>query len=173
MADTVYQAFAETCQRFPSRPALMHKLQGRYRIITFQELSQMIDEVAAGLAEDGVRPGSMVGIYSYNRPEWVIADMATIKLGAVVVPVYHTLPEESVGYILRDAGVTHLFVETPELFATVTRLLPTLPNLKEVITFFKPPPKTGSGPKLLSIEMLRRAGTEALSSNPDLGRPHP
>jgi len=172
VAETIYQAFAETAQRFPGRPALLHKVQGRYRTITFQELSQTIDAVAAGLAEHGVGPGTAVGIYSYNRPEWVISDLAVIKLGGVVVPVYHTLPDETVRYILCDAAVTRLFVETPELLATVSRVLPAVPALKEIITFFDPPAESPTGKKLFSLEALRQVGVKALTTTPLRARAH-
>ncbi|MEO0050669.1 MAG: AMP-binding protein, partial [candidate division WOR-3 bacterium] len=132
MQETVYQAFSAVAQRLANRPALLHKVAGRFQPITFAQLSQAVDEVAAGLAEEGVKPGMRIGIYSYNRPEWVIADLAAIKLGAVVVPIYHTLPLDTVHYIINDAEVSHLFVENPELFNPLLPFLEQLKSLKVV-----------------------------------------
>ena len=136
MADTVYACFAEVAQKFADRTALMRKVKGKYEGITYAELSEIVDELAAGLAERGVKPGDKVGIYSYNRPEWAATDLAVAKLGAVLIPVYHTLGPDAIRYILNDAGVTHLVVESPELLANITRILPDVPQLRDVVTIF-------------------------------------
>ena len=163
MPDTIYASFVETAQRFPDRPALMQKRDGRYERICFRELAETVDAVAAGLAARGVRPGDRVGIYSYNRPEWVVTDLAVATLGAVLVPIYHTLPEDAVRYILRDAEVEYLIVETPELFANVTRVLADIKPLKDVITLFPTETESRAGKQLFSFEALRADGAAALA----------
>ena len=80
MEKTIYQDFARAVRQHKDRTALMHKKDGRYRNISFSDLSRAVDQVAAGLARRGVRRDDRVGIYSYNRPEWVVADLAIIKL---------------------------------------------------------------------------------------------
>lgn len=172
MVETIYQAFQVVAERYAAKPALMHKVDGIYQAVDFSGLSRAVDEVAAGLAERGVRPGDKVGIYSYNRPEWVVTDLAVIKLGAVVVPVYHTLPEETVHYILKDAGVSHVIVERPEFLANVTRVMSDLPALEDVITLFGRERETRSGKEMFSFDSLRRTGAMALAKNPELGRAH-
>ena len=172
MADTVYACFAETARRFADRTSLMRKVNGKYQGITYAELSRIVDELAAGLAERGVKPGDRVGIYSYNRPEWVATDLAVAKLGAVLIPVYHSLGADAIRYILNDAGVTHLIVESPELFANITRILPEVPPLRDVVTVFGHELKSRAGKQLLNFEELRKAGAEALKQNPRLGEPH-
>jgi len=172
MPDTIYACFAEVARKFAGRTALMRKVDGNYQGITYAELSETVDALAAGLAERGVRPGSMVGIYSYNRPEWVATDLAVAKLGAVLVPIYHTLGSDAIRYMLNDAKVTHLIVESPELFANVTRILPELPPLKDVVTVFGHESQSRAGKQLLSFDELRHAGAEALKRDPKLGAAH-
>jgi len=172
MPDTIYASFADVVSRFSGRTALMRKVNGAYQGITYAELSETVDALAAGLAERGVRPGSMVGIYSYNRPEWVATDLAVAKLGAILIPVYHTLGADAIRYILNDAGVTHLIVENAELFANITRILAEVPPLRDVVTIFGPESKSRAGKQLLSFEQLRKTGAEALKQNPKLGEPH-
>jgi long-chain acyl-CoA synthetase len=172
MADTIYASFAAVAGRNPSATALMNRVDGVYRRTSFAELSRLVDEVAAGLAARGVRPGDRIGIYSYNRPEWVVADLAIVKLGAVVVPIYHTLPADAVGYILRDAEVGHLIVETPELFGVVLSVLESAPALKDVIVLFSHGTESRAGKTLFSFESLRSAGAEALAADTGLRAPH-
>jgi long-chain acyl-CoA synthetase len=172
MAGTVYASFAETVRRFHARTALMHKKGGVYTSISYAQLAQAVDEVAAGLADRGVRPGDGVAIYSYNRPEWVVTDLAVAKLGAILVPVYHTLPEDAVRYILKDAEVGHIVVETPELFSVVAHVLSDVEPLKDVITLFEKETETRSGKESFSFESLRRSGAAALAADPSLGQAH-
>lgn len=173
LPDTIYESFRTVAERNANKPALMHKVGGKYRTITFQELSRAVDEVAAGLAERGVHAGSRVGIYSYNRPEWVIADLAIIKLGAIVVPLYHTLPAETVRYILKDAEVSHVIVEKPEFLANISRVMSELPLLQDVIALFAQKHETQSGKELFSFDSLRRTGAAALARKPELQHAHP
>jgi long-chain acyl-CoA synthetase len=172
MPDNVYACFAEVARKFGDRTALMRKVNGKYQGITYAELSEAVDSLAAGLAERGVRPGDKVGIYSYNRPEWVATDLAVTKLGAVLIPVYHTLGADAIRYILNDAGVSHLIVENAELFANITRILAEVPPLKDVVTMYGQECQSRAGKQLLCFEELRRTGAEALKNNPKLAEPH-
>ncbi len=170
--ETIYESFRAVAERYANKPALMHKVGGKYVSISFRELNRAVDEVAAGLAERGVRAGSRVGIYSYNRPEWVIADLAIIKLGAIVVPLYHTLPAETVRYILKDAEVSHVIVEKPEFLANISRVMSELPLLQDVIALFAQKHETQSGKELFSFDSLRRTGAAALAKKPELQSAH-
>ena len=172
MKQTLFASFRETADRFPDEIALMHKVEGTYRDISYRQLSLAVDEVAAGLADRGVKTGDRVGIYSYNRPEWVVTDLAICKLGAVSVPVYHTLPEDSVRYILNDAEVGHLIVESPELMENVSVVLPDVPRLKDIVTLFDRKPESQAGKELFSFESLRNLGARALNDNPGLAESH-
>ncbi|NPV13837.1 long-chain fatty acid--CoA ligase [candidate division WOR-3 bacterium] len=172
MAETLYFSFLETAQRLPSQPALMHKVGNKFRTITYGELNRFVDETAAGLQAQGVKPGMRVGIYSYNRPEWPIADLAAIKLGAVVVPIYHTLSVDAVCYILNEAEVSHLFIESPELLAPLVPCLPQLSNLQLIITFFEQLPGNFNGKPFVSLTKLREQGARFLKQHPDDVKPH-
>jgi long-chain acyl-CoA synthetase len=170
--DTIYACFDEIARKFAGRTALMRKVNGTYRGITYAELSETVDALAAGLAERGVRPGDKVGIYSYNRPEWVATDLAVTKLGAVLIPVYHTLGSDAIRYILNDAGVSHLIVENAELFANITRILADVAPLRDVVTMFSQECQSRAGKQLLCFEDLRRTGAEALRKSPKLAEAH-
>jgi long-chain acyl-CoA synthetase len=172
MPDTIYACFAEVAGKFADRTALMRKVDGSYQGISYGELSRTVDELAAGLAERGVRPGTTVGIYSYNRPEWVATDLAVAKLGAVLIPVYHTLGADAIRYILNDAGVTHLIVESPELLANIIRILPEVPPLRDVVTVYGQQTESRAGKQLLNFDDLRKTGAAVLQQNPKLAVPH-
>ena len=72
--------------------------------------------VAGALTKWGIRKGDRVAILSENRPEWAMADFATLLLGAVTVPIYSTLTAEQTAYVLGDSGARVIFVSTkPQL----------------------------------------------------------
>jgi long-chain acyl-CoA synthetase len=87
------------------RPLLMHKVEKEYRGISFAEYRRNVELFALGLASIGIRKNDKVAIIAENRPEWVIADMAIVSLGAVNVPIYPTLTPKQIEYIFNDAEV--------------------------------------------------------------------
>ena len=64
----------------------------------------------------GVGKGDRVVILSENRPEWAIADYATLLLGAVVVPIYATQTAEQVLYVLQNSEARVAFVSTRQQY---------------------------------------------------------
>jgi long-chain acyl-CoA synthetase len=68
--------------------------------------------VSRALKSWDIRKGDRVAILSENRPEWAIADFATMRVGAAVVPIYPTTTDEQASYILRDSGTRIIFVSS-------------------------------------------------------------
>ncbi len=139
MQSTIYGTFLESVKRNHNRTALLYKVEGRYRGMTYQQLSDSIDAVAGGLQALGTKKGDHVAIMSYNRPEWAIADLAILKLGGVVVPLYympgHLLPPAQVKYLLNDSQAKLVFVENAEIFRLIEQMRTETPYLKTVILF--------------------------------------
>lgn len=139
MSKTIYETFLDSVKRNPERIALKYKKDGQYLDITYNELSDSIDAVASALKKLEISKGDTVAIFSYNRPEWVIADLAVLKLGGVVVPIYHmpghVLPPTSVKYILNDSKVKLIFVENAELFSVIEQIRNDTPGLRKVVLF--------------------------------------
>jgi len=74
-------------------------------------VQQAVLRVAAWLEKQGVQSGDRVGILGHNCPEWLIADFAILRIGAVTVPAYFTDSSEAVQYIFDDADCSLLLVE--------------------------------------------------------------
>ena len=66
----------------------------------------------AGCRSGASADGDRVAILSENRPEWTIADFASLLLGAVTVPIYATLTAEQTAYILQGFGARVVFVSS-------------------------------------------------------------
>ena len=67
--------------------ALNHKEDGKWINMSATTFVERVQNVALGLAALGIRPGDRVALLSENRPEWSIADMAILSLGAINVPI--------------------------------------------------------------------------------------
>ena len=80
--------------------------------ISSQELYRNVAGMARELKKWGLRKGDRLAILSENRPEWAVADFASLLLGAVVVPIYSTLTAQQTAYILCDSGARVVVVSS-------------------------------------------------------------
>ncbi|ROR71776.1 AMP-dependent synthetase/ligase [Bogoriella caseilytica] len=78
-----------------------------------------VEAIAKGLIAAGVGAGDRVGIMSRTRLEWTLTDLAAWHAGAVPVPVYETSSPDQAHWILSDAKVKAIVVETSELAAVI------------------------------------------------------
>ncbi len=115
--------------------ALNHKLEGEWVNISAETFVERVRNVALGLAELGVKPGDRIALLSENRPEWSIADLAILSLGAVNVPIYTTQAVDQIRYILTDSGARAIFVSNRKLFSHAAKALEGLDFLERVILF--------------------------------------
>jgi acyl-CoA synthetase (AMP-forming)/AMP-acid ligase II len=90
--------------RAPDRP--MTVFEGR--TTTYAEMAERVAALAAGFAERGVGAGDVVGLLSYNCPEFVEAVFAANHLGAIVMPINWRLAAAEVRYILEHSGARAL-----------------------------------------------------------------
>jgi fatty-acyl-CoA synthase len=67
-----------------------------------------VDRLAAGLLSIGVYKGDRVGIWSPNRPEWVLVQFATARIGAILVNINPSYQTSELEYALGHAGVSTL-----------------------------------------------------------------
>ncbi len=84
--------------------------------ISSAQLRSWVYSAARQLHAWGVAKGDRVVILSENRPEWAIADYATLLLGAVVVPIYATQTAEQVLYVLQNSEARIAFVSTRQQY---------------------------------------------------------
>ncbi|HEV8357074.1 MAG TPA: AMP-binding protein [Gemmatimonadales bacterium] len=108
---TIGDGFDATVERFPDREALVSCQQGvRF---TWRELRAECDRFARGLLALGLRKGDRIGIWSPNRAEWVVAQLATAKLGAILVNVNPAYRAAELEYALSQSGCSALLLAPP------------------------------------------------------------
>jgi len=132
-AETIHGSILSAAASHPERAALMYRRDGQYVTVTYAGLARAVGLAAERLAAFGITKGDTVGILSPNRPQWIVADLAVLSLGGIVVPVYPTLPPDRLKYIIGDSGMRMLFVGDADLFPNVSLVRGESPGLEEVI----------------------------------------
>jgi long-chain acyl-CoA synthetase len=108
---TLNDVFVAVVERQHSQ-AMLQRLGDAWVPISSETLSRRVAAVSGALRRWGIVKGDRVAILSENRPEWTIADFASLLIGAVTVPVYATLTAEQTAYILRDSGARVVFLSS-------------------------------------------------------------
>ncbi|HUA15741.1 MAG TPA: long-chain fatty acid--CoA ligase [Verrucomicrobiae bacterium] len=103
---------------------MLHREAGVWRPISSREFGQRVAATALTLCNWNIAPGDRIAILSENRPEWSIADMASLLLGAVTVPLYTTLTAEQTAFVLRDSGARVIFLSSDQHLHKVLSILP-------------------------------------------------
>lgn len=109
--------------------------QGVWEEISWSRLNGMVRDLGLFLVNRGVRPGDKVALFSPNRYEWWVADLAIISVGAVNVPIYATNSAEEARYIIENSDSRMCFVGTREHMEKILQIRERLPNLGEIICF--------------------------------------
>ncbi len=93
---------------------VMFKRGSVWQVISSRQLYGYVVTLARVLKQWGVQKGDRVAILSENRPEWMIADFASVTSGIVDVPIYATLTAEQTLYLLQNSRAKVIFVSTLE-----------------------------------------------------------
>lgn len=105
--------------------------------LTYGELRTATDEFARGLMALGVAHGDRVGIWSTNSLEWVIAQFATPKIGAILVNVNPAYRSVEAAYALRQSGVSVLLAQvrhkTSNYAEMAREIRGDLPDLRTIV----------------------------------------
>ena len=108
-AATISEAFRITASEYPDRVAVRTK--DDEVSLTWSELRARVDALAGGLARLGVKRGDKVALMMLNRPEFHIADLAVMTLGATPFSIYATYTREQIEYVTGDAGARVALIE--------------------------------------------------------------
>jgi long-chain acyl-CoA synthetase len=132
---TIGEMFEKITARFAdsTRPMLMYKENKQYRSLYHREYRKQVEQFALGLASLGVQQGDKLAIIAENRPEWIVADMAMVVLGAVNVPIYPTLTPKQIEFIFNDAGVTVAIVSNALQLGKVQKIRSEVKTLQHCI----------------------------------------
>ncbi|HQI82269.1 MAG TPA: long-chain fatty acid--CoA ligase, partial [Deltaproteobacteria bacterium] len=127
--------FQNRAQQFGERAIVAYKKDGIYTDISWNRMNEMVRNLGYCLIARGIKPGDKVALFSPNRYEWWVADLAILSVGAVNVPIYATNSAEESRYVIENSDSKMCFVATTEHMKKILEVKPKLPNLGEIIIF--------------------------------------
>src|SRR6476620_2812817 len=102
------------------------------RRLTYRDLDERANRVAHYLRDVGVLPGQHVGIYSFNRAEWMESMLGCFKARAVPINVNYRYVVEELRYLFDNADLVALIFEA-EFGPHVASVLPGVPKLRHLV----------------------------------------
>ncbi|HEY5604421.1 MAG TPA: AMP-binding protein [Gammaproteobacteria bacterium] len=129
---TIPEHFAKIVARYPNREAVVSLPQEER--FTYRQFSGRIDELARGLAGFGYQKGDRIGVWSTNNTQWLLLQMATARIGAILVNINPAYRQRELAYALQRSEVQGLFVipsfRSSDYIAMLVDLIPELKSSK-------------------------------------------
>ncbi len=148
----------------PRRAAMLVKRGGAWMPLTVEELGESVKVLSTALRSMGVKRDDRIAILAENRPEWTIADLATLTANAVTVPIYPTLLAWQIEFILNDSGAVVVFVSNEEQLAKVAEVRAHCPAIRQIVMF---DPSPSAPENVTAYEALLAEGRKAVAEEPE------
>jgi long-chain acyl-CoA synthetase len=133
MTETTLHRLHENARRCPADPAWYVKADGAWRPTSWADHLAEVRRAARALVALGLAPGQAVGILGFNRPEWVIFDLAGMMAGGAAAGIYITSSPEDVEYVLGHCAASIVLVENEEQWEKVRHARAGLSRLRHVV----------------------------------------
>ncbi|GAB4822406.1 hypothetical protein N2152v2_009452 [Parachlorella kessleri] len=119
---TLYENFKASREKYPSNKCLGHVEGGAYQWLTYEQTGEQVDAIGSAMAAVGVGPHGRCGIYGANSPQWMIAMQACNRQTVYCVPLYDTLGENAIEYIIVHSESSIVFSSSEKLGVLVAAL---------------------------------------------------
>eukprot|EP00884_Botryococcus_braunii_P002561 jgi/Botrbrau1/12305/Bobra.0205s0004.1 len=172
-AANLYDMFHQSVKRNPDAPCLgwrpvVKGKAGPYKWLTYKQTHDQVEAVASGLAALGLGHKDRIGIYGCNSPEWMIAMQACNRQASWCVPLYDSLGENAVEYIIRHAEISIVFTSGEKFGALARALKPVTDLVRTVVVWGDVDPTVrkavesaapeGLGIKVYTLEDFQKLG---------------
>ena len=133
---TIGEMLSRATLAFPDKEAIgfVNKCERR---IDYSRLEEEVNLFAAGLVKLGIRPGEKVSVWMQNNPEWVVAQFAAARIGAVLVPMDTWYKDSEAQYILNHSNSVAVITSTGfgniDFVKVLRKIRPNLPELDHII----------------------------------------
>ncbi len=164
--ETVTRGFRDQVRRRPDAVALRAKAGDGWSELTWAEYADRACRVAAALGGLGVGPGDRVVLMMRNRPEFHIADVATMLAGATPISVYNSSSPEQVAYLVGHCGATVAVVEDGDYLARFRAVADQIPRLRSIAVI-----EETADPEAITWADLLRADPVDLDAAAEIARP--
>ena len=167
MQTTFPQLLLNHAAQRPQAPAMREKEYGIWQAMSWADLALLVEQVACGLHQAGLRAGQHMIVVGANRPRLYATMLAAQSLGAVPIPLYQDAAALECVYPINDAEVCFAFAEDQEQVDKLLEIREQCPQLAHI--FFDDPRglRNYDEPGLASVDELVAAGKAFASLHPD------
>ncbi|MDC3140279.1 long-chain fatty acid--CoA ligase [Alphaproteobacteria bacterium] len=130
--NTLTQLFFKNSLLYQNKTLFGFKKDGEWSHISWNEASDLVQDLSLGLHEIGVRKNDKISIIAENSYKWCVVDLAIISLGAITVPGYTTSNEDEIFYLLSHSEASVVFLNS-KLLSTIENILPKLDKIKHIV----------------------------------------
>ena len=135
LEETIGGNFDRTVAAYPDHEALVEFASGRRW--TYRELNHDVDLFARGLVAGGIAKGDRIGVWAPSCAEWTIAQLATAKIGAILVNVNPAYRTHEFTYAVNHSGLRMLIsaesFKTSDYRSMIEETTADTPGLERVV----------------------------------------
>ena len=133
MTDTIPARLFDRAKEQPTRPAYHVKVGGTWQTTNWRTYADEVKRAGKALMALGVPVGGCVAILGFNRPEWIIVDVAAMAIGGAAAGVYTTCSADEVQYIVDHCEARVALVENASQWQKIATVRDRLPQLRHVV----------------------------------------
>jgi long-chain acyl-CoA synthetase len=131
--------FLNRVDRYGDRACVAYKnVTGVYEDISWKKMKGLVLDIGCYLLSKGIRHGDKVALFSNNRYEWWVADLAILSCGAVNVPIYPSNSAEEARYIIENSDARICFAGSSEHLLKILSVRDKLPGLAGIVALDTP-----------------------------------
>ncbi len=154
----------------PGAAAMREKEYGIWQAHSWAGMATLVEHIACGLHQAGLRRGEHMAVIGANRPRLYATMLAAQSLGAIPIPLYQDAVGAECVFPITNADVRFAMVEDQEQVDKLLEIRDRCPNLAHIIFDDPRGLRNYSEPGLVSLDRLIEAGQALASSQPALFR---
>jgi len=162
-AASVPRMFRDRVSATPNTEAFRYPKAGAWESVTWRQVGDRVDNIAAGLVLLGINPEDRVALASGTRYEWVIADFAILAAGGATTTVYPTTNAEDVAYIVANSGSRIVIAEDQTQVDKLREHRDEIPAVEKVVVI----DGHGDGEWVITLDELEEQGRQLLEESPN------
>jgi long-chain acyl-CoA synthetase len=163
-ASSVPRMFLDRVAATPNAEAFRYPENGGWTSVTWQQVGDRVDLIAAGLISLGINPEERVALASGTRYEWVVVDFGILAAGAATTTVYPTTHAEDVAFIVANSGSRIVVAEDQKQVDKLIAHRAELPAVHKVVVI----DGAGDGDWVITLDELEQRGQQLLADSPSV-----
>ncbi|NBS47681.1 MAG: long-chain fatty acid--CoA ligase [Betaproteobacteria bacterium] len=166
MESTFPRLMLQHAQQRPEAAAMREKEFGIWQTLTWSQVATLVEQIACGLHQLGLRRGEHMVIIGANRPRLYATMLAAQSMGAIPVPLYQDAVGTECVFPINNAEVRFVLAEDQEQVDKMLEIREQCPQLGHVIYDDGRGLRNYSEPGLLGLDALMESGKAFSASNP-------